>query len=366
MQGPCKEGQWDTQSCAQGCYDSKQCNICTPGETVCDNNKLKTCQGYTWNIKKCETACITNSNNIAECKCAYGSTECISQYSAAVCQIDGTKKTISCPFGCNNITCYPECTPGNKCVGNTANKCDSDGFLEVKNCDYGCNEQTGNCYPECTPGNTCDGNKANKCDSDGYLSIEDCEVGCDAETGQCAENCTPGYKCVGDESHLCDSNGSTSVDKCDYGCNAGTGQCNPECRPGKIKCESDKSYTCNSDGKWKIESCKVGCFNGKCAIESNCNSGDTTCLDNTTMAICYSAGEANSYYVSIPCDSFNSSQCSGNVCSKSCTADACIPFDMGTNALYLKIPCNNTTYDYINRQHCFISTCQICVPIKDK
>lgn len=315
------------QTCVKGVCVGE----CTAGQKECAEKTPKVCddQGRWQSRAACEYACFAGS-----CDCDPGQGRCAENNMLEKC--DNERKWTAdpcveqtCIADSKTLTasCLGECAPGQRCLGNTPQKCSPIGKWEDQTpcnaneqCTGGvcaCGNGDVRCYQNtlqvCTasswvtkPGGACMNQacdlisqsciggcapNAIQCDGDGktpqtcnesgeWVNEAACSFGCaDGKCVECAEGTS---QCNGQQPQGCvngqwQDNGST----CDQQ-TCSDGACVGECAPGK-RCLGNTPQTCDAMGKWNNETpCNPGevCNGGSCT----CVTGDVRCFDNTLQA----------------------------------------------------------------------------------
>jgi hypothetical protein len=243
--------------------------VCTPGESVCSDQDVETCDsdGLGWSVTKtCTYLCSETAGGFC-----YGS--CIP----------------------DTMQCSPE--------GNVQ-KCDAQGrWIHNEFCDNVCSG--GACTGSCSPGATqCSGDTAQTCNDQGsWDNTEVCDYVCDSGTGSCTGVCEPGTSdCLGDVPRTCNALGQWDAgSECPFVC-TGAGNCTGVCEPSTTECSGAGTRTCGSDGLWgSVSACPTGpnedftCSAGVCG--TTCKTGYDDCTsapgcesDLTALGTCGSCG----------------------------------------------------------------------------
>lgn len=167
------------------------------------------------------------------------------------------------------------CTPGEKkCLGSTAQHCNSKGTWDDQLCSTAC---IGGDCTACVPGSSdCQGTVPRSCNATGNWVAG---ASCSGQTPVCLSgscvSCSPSStQCSGTTAQTCNSTGFwQTTQTCPYVCSGGT--CIGSCVPTAKKCSGLNVETCDSTGTWQFtQTCPTACNSGSCG---SCVNGSTQC-----------------------------------------------------------------------------------------
>lgn len=220
--------------------------------------------------------------------CTAGEKKCLGS-TAQHCNSSGTWDDQVCSTACIAGDCTA-CVPGSSdCQGNVPRSCDGTGNWIAG---ASCSGQTpvclsGSCV-SCSPSSTqCSGTIAQSCNSTGFWqTAQTCPYVCSG--GTCIGSCVPtAKKCSGLNVETCDSTGTWQFTQtCPTACNSGS--CG-SCVNGSTQCNGLDAQSCNASGQWvTTTTCPYVCSSGSCT--GSCVPGSTQC-SGTTVQTCNSSGQ---------------------------------------------------------------------------
>lgn len=247
--------------------------------------------------------------------CTPGEKKCVGS-TAQHCNSSGTWDDQICSTACIGGDCTV-CVPGGSdCQGNVPRSCDGTGnWIAGAACSGQAPVCLGGSCVSCSPSSTqCSGTTAQTCNSTGFWqTTQTCPYVCSG--GSCIGSCVPTAKqCSGSNVVTCDSWGAWQFTQtCPMACNSGS--CG-SCVNGSTQCNGLDAQSCNASGQWvTTATCPYVCSSGSCT--GVCTPGSTQC-SGTTVQTCISSGQ----WTNVTCQYV----CSSGACTGSCvpTSKQCV------------------------------------------